>query len=418
MNYYMSRNNILIGIDIGSSLIRTVISQKQGGESKPLILGVGIAPSLGINNGVIVDIEETISAINRSKELAEQTSGVPVEHAFISINGSHLCSQPSKGVVAVSRADGEISEEDITRVINASQAISMPNNKEIIAVIPCNYTIDEQNQIKDPIGMNGVRLEVSSLVIEGMAPFIKNLSKCVQRAGIDIDDLVFSPLAAAKSVLTKRQKELGVVVIDIGKGTTGVSVYEDGNILHSVVIPIGSGHITNDIAIGLRTSIDLAEKIKLEYGTVKSKELAKKDKIDISKIDSNEEGIFTRKYLAEIIEARVEEIFFIVDKELKKIDKSGMLPAGSVLTGGGAKMQGMVSMAKEKLRLPSQIGIPTELNGIIDKVDDPSFATVIGLIMWETDENGVFVQQDSGLKMPHLRDILQKIRGVFKTFLP
>ncbi|MCK5085702.1 cell division protein FtsA, partial [Candidatus Parcubacteria bacterium] len=323
----MSRNNILIGIDIGSSLIRTVISQKQGGESKPLILGVGIAPSLGINNGVIVDIEETISAINRSKELAEQTSGVPVEHAFISINGSHLCSQPSKGVVAVSRADGEISEEDITRVINASQAISMPNNKEIIAVIPCNYTIDEQDQIKDPIGMNGVRLEVSSLVIEGMAPFIKNLSKCVQRAGIDIDDLVFSPLAAAKSVLTKRQKELGVVVIDIGKGTTGVSVYEDGNILHSVVIPIGSGHITNDIAIGLRTSIDLAEKIKLEYGTVKSKELAKKDKIDISKIDSNEEGVFTRKYLAEIIEARVEEIFFIVDKELKKIDKSGMLPA-------------------------------------------------------------------------------------------
>jgi len=414
----MSRNNILIGIDIGSSLVRTVISQKQGGESKPLILGVGIAPSLGINNGVIVDIEETISAINRSKELAEQTSGVPVEHAFISINGSHLCSQPSKGVVAVSRADGEISEEDITRVVNASQAISMPNNKEIIAVIPCNYTIDEQDQIKDPIGMNGVRLEVSSLVIEGMAPFIKNLSKCVQRAGIDIDDLVFSPLAAAKSVLTKRQKELGVVVIDIGKGTTGVSVYEDGNILHSVVIPIGSGHITNDIAIGLRTSIDLAEKIKLEYGTVKSKELAKKDKIDISKIDSNEEGVFTRKYLAEIIEARVEEIFFIVDKELKKIDKSGMLPAGSVLTGGGAKMQGMISMAKEKLRLPSQIGIPTELNGIIDKVDDPSFATVIGLIMWETDENGVFNQDDGGLKLPHLRDILQKIRSMFKTFLP
>jgi len=414
----MSRNNILIGIDIGSSLIRTVISQKQGGESKPLILGVGIAPSLGVNNGVIVDIEETISAINKSKELAEQTSGVPVEHAFISINGSHLSSQPSKGVVAVSRADGEISEEDIARVINASQAISMPSNKEIIAVIPCNYIIDEQDQIKDPMGMNGVRLEVSSLVIEGMAPFIKNLSKCVQRAGIDIDDLVFSPLAAAKSVLTKRQKELGVVVIDIGKGTTGVSVYEDGNILHSVVIPVGSGHITNDIAIGLRTSIDLAEKIKLEYGTVKSKELAKKDKIDISKIDSNEEGIFTRKYLAEIIEARVEEIFFIVDKELKKIDKSGMLPAGSVLTGGGAKMQGMVSMAKEKLRLPSQIGIPTELNGIIDKVDDPSFATVIGLIMWETDENGVFIQQDSGLKMPHLRDILQKVRGAFKTFLP
>ncbi|MDF1498013.1 MAG: cell division protein FtsA [Patescibacteria group bacterium] len=414
----MSRGDILAGIDIGSSLVRTIISQKQGEDSKPLILGVGIAPSSGINNGVIVDIEETINAINKSKELAEGTAGVPVEHAYISINGNHIYSQFSKGVVAVSRADGEISEEDMNRVINASQAISVSNNKEIIAVIPCNYTIDGQEMIKDPVGMNGVRLEVNALVIEGMSPFIKNLYKCVQRCGVDIDDLVFAPLSASKAVLSKRQRELGVVVIDIGKGTTGVSVFEDGNILHSVVIPVGSGHITNDIAIGLRVSIDVAEKIKLEYGTTSSKEANKKDKINISEIDSTEEGVFTRKYLAEIIEARIEEIFTLVDDELKKIDRSGMLPAGVVITGGGAKMPGMVSIAKEFLRLPAQIGFPVELSGIIDRVDNPSFATAVGLIMWEADENGVFPSNRGGFRLPQLSGVGQKIRKIFKTFLP
>ncbi|MEA2097744.1 MAG: cell division protein FtsA [Patescibacteria group bacterium] len=414
----MSRGDILIGIDIGASVVRTVISQKQGEELKPLILGVGIAPSFGINNGVVVDIEETINAITKSKEVAERTAGIPVEHALISINGNHINSQFSKGVVAVSRADGEISEDDVSRVIIASQAISMPNNKEIIDVIPCSYMIDGQDQIKDPVGMSGVRLEVNALVIEGSVPFIKNLHKCVQRCGIDIDDLIFSPIAAAKAVLLKRQRELGVIVVDIGKSITGISVFEDGSIIHSTIIPIGAGHITNDIAIGLRTSIDVAERIKLEYGTVLSSEINKKDKIDLSQIDKNEEGTFTRRYISEIIEARVEEILIMVDKELKKIDRSGMLPAGAVITGGGAKMPGIVTMTREVLRLPAQIGFPIELNGIIDRVDDPSFATVMGLIMWEADENGAFSSSGRRFKLPSLGGVGQKIRKVFKTFLP
>ena len=414
----MSKGDILVGIDVGTSVVRTIISQRKSDETKPLILGVGEAFSFGINNGVIVDVEETVNAITKSKEEAERISGVPVEHAYISINGSHICSQFSKGVVAVSRADGEISEEDVGRVINAAQAISMPNNKEIIDIIPCSYTIDGQDQIKDPVGMNGVRLEVNALVIEGMAPFIKNLMKCVQRCGIDIDDLVFAPLAAAKSVLLKRQRELGVVIVDIGKGTTGISVFEDGNILYSSVIPIGAGHITNDIAIGLRTSIDVAEKIKLGYGAALSKEINKKDKINISEIDENEEGVFSRRYISEIIEARLEEIFSMVDKELKKIDKSGMLPAGVVVTGGGAKMSGIVPMAKEALKLPAQIGFPMELNGIVDRINDPSFATAVGLIMWESDENGAFSSGGGRFKLPSLGGVGQKMRKIFKTFLP
>ena len=416
----MAKGEFIAGIDVGTNSIRTVIAQKQGKDSKPLILGVGTAPSMGISKGIIIDIEEAVESIMKSKEAAERTAGVPVEHAFVSINGNHVYSQFSKGVIAVSRADGEISEEDVSRVVTAAQAISIPNNKEIIGIIPCYYTIDGQEQIKYPVGMNGVRLEVNALVIGGTSPFMRNLAKCIQRCGIDIDELVFAPLAAAKAVLTKRQKELGVVVVDIGKEVTGIAIYEDGGILNSTVLPVGAGHITNDIAIGLRTSIDVAEKVKLEYGIALSGEVSKKDKVNLADIDSNEEGEFSRRYVSEIIEARVEEIFSMVNKELRKMDRSGMLPAGVVITGGGAKMPGVVGLAKNVLKLPAQVGYPIELNGVIDRVDDPSFATVIGLVLWEADENGVFTATSDGgiLSLPSVDEVGQKVRKIFKAFLP
>ncbi|MDD3190100.1 MAG: cell division protein FtsA [Candidatus Pacebacteria bacterium] len=413
----MSKENIIIGLDLGAGQVRTVVAQIQGDDSSPLVLGVGVVPSCGISNGVIVDIEDTINAINKSKEEAERIAGVPVEHAFVSINGKHISSQFSKGVVAVSRADGEISEEDVNRVMNAAQAISVPTNKEIINVFPCGYTVDGQEQIKSPVGMNGVRLEINALLIQGAAPFIKNIEKCVQqRCGIDIDDMIFAPIAAAKSVLSRKQRELGVVVIDIGKETTGIVVYEDGNMLGTAVIPVGAGHITNDIAIGLRTSIDVAEKIKLEYGNAMASEVDKQEEIDLQEIDSSEEGIFKRHYIAEIIEARVEEIFSMVDDELRKMDKSGMLPAGAVLVGGGAKMQGIVNLAKKILRLPSQIGYPAEMNGVVDRIDDPEFATAVGLVMWEADDNGLFYADRGG--SVKLGNLGKKIKGIFKALLP
>lgn len=413
----MSKENIIIGLDLGTSQIRTIVAQIQGDNAQPLILGVGSAPSSGISNGVIVDIEETINSINRSKDEAERIAGIPVEHAFVSVNGRHITSQFSKGVVAVSRADGEISEEDVNRVLNAAQAISIPNNKEIINVISCGYTIDGQEQIKNPVGMNGIRLEVNALLVQGAAPFIKNLEKCVeQRCGIDIDYLVFAPMAASKAVLSRRQKELGVVLVDIGKETTGFTVYEDGNVLSAGVIPIGAGHITNDIAIGLRISIDAAEKIKLAYGSALPDDIDKKEEVNVGDIYPGEEGIFKRKYIAEIIEARVEEIFSMIDTELKKLDKSGMLPAGVVITGGGARMPGIVALSRRISRLPSQIGYPAEMNGVVDKTDDPSFATAVGLIMWEADENGNFVSDKSiGFDFG---EIGHKFKGILKNFLP
>jgi cell division protein FtsA len=237
-----------------------------------------------------------------------------------------------------------------------------------------------------------VRLEVDALIIEGSTPYIKNLSKCFQQAKIDVENFVLAPLAAAKATLSKRQKELGVVLVDIGGGTTSIAVFEEDDLIASSVIPLGGNHITNDIAIGLRTSIDVAEKVKIEFGSSVPEEISKKEDINLAEIDPSEEGIVSRHHVAEIIEARLEEILNLVNKELKAIGKEKLLPAGAVLTGGTAKLPGAVDLAKEVLGLPAQTGFPVVLGGLVDKVDEPSFATVIGLIVWgieEADSSGI-----------------------------
>ena len=381
----MSKNDIICGIDVGSSKIKTIIARIISSEENPRILGVGVAESFGVRKGMIVDLEETLNSINESVEKAERIAGFSVERAVVSIGGNHISSQLSKGTIAVGRADGEVSPDDIERVISAAQAVSIPANKEILHIIPKGFSLDEQKDIKDPLGMNEVRLEVDALIIEGFTPYIKNLSKCFEQAKIEVESFVISPLAAAKSILTKRQKELGVVLVDIGGGTTSLTVFEEDDLLLSVILPIGGSHITNDIAIGLRTSIDVAEKVKLEFGNALPKEIGKKEDINLSEIDSSEEGIVSRYHVAEIIEARLEEIFNLVNKELRKIEKDRLLPAGAVLVGGTAKIPGAVDLAKSALGLPAQTGFPISLGGLVDKVDDPSFATAVGLLMWEAE---------------------------------
>lgn len=386
----MSKKDIVVGIDIGSSNIRTIIVQSFSEEELPRVVGVGVAPSQGVRKGIIVDLEEASRAIISSIEKAEVGSGFSVSNAFVSLGGNHIASQSSKGVVAVGRADGEVVEDDISRVISAAQAISIPANKEIIHIIPKKYSLDDQKNIKDPLGMNGVRLEMDAMIIEGSTPVIKNLNKTLEQAGIGTEEFILAPLAAAKTALTKRQKELGVVLVDIGGGTTSVAVYEENDLLHIAVLPIGGSHITNDIAIGLRTSIDVAEKVKLEYGNAMPEEINKKEDIDLSALDSNEEGMVSRYHVAEIIEARMEEIFNMVNKELKSIGKEKLLPCGIVLTGGTAKMPGAIDLAKNILALPAQAGFPAPLGGLVDKVDEPSFVTVVGLALWalESSDHG------------------------------
>ncbi|MDH4129306.1 MAG: cell division protein FtsA, partial [Spirochaetota bacterium] len=331
----LPRDYTICGLDIGSSNIRAIVAQKKSDGPKPQVLGVAQVSASGMRRGVVVDIEETVKDIKKVIKEVERTSGMPFDDAYISIGGTHISCCSSRGVVAVSRADGEISPEDVDRVITAAQAISLGQNREIIHILPRYFIVDGQDMIKDPVSMNGIRLEVDTLIIHGSSPFIKNLNKCIKDADISINELVFAPLAAAYAVLNRRQKELGVLVLDFGGGTTGLTVFEEGDMIHSQVLPVGSAHITNDIAIGLRTSIDVAERVKLEYGSALPWEINKKETIDLTKVGG--EGEVSRHELAEIIEARVNEIIDLVNKELKKIDRQGLLPAGIVLVGGGAK---------------------------------------------------------------------------------
>lgn len=406
----MSKRDIICAIDIGSTMIRTIIAQILDSEEKPRIIGVGESASAGVRKGIISDLEETVRSINDSVEKAERLAGANVSEATLSVGGNHITSQYSKGVIAVGRADGEVAQDDIERVISAAQAISVPANKEIIHIIPRDYSLDDQKNIKDPLGMNGVRLEVDAMIIEGSTPFIRNLGKCVEQAGIKIESFVLSPLAAARAALSKRQKELGVCLIDIGGGTTSIAVFEENDLLHTAVIPIGGNHITNDIAIGLRTSVDVAEKVKLEFGNAIPREIGKKEDINLAEIDPNEEGIVSRFHVAEIIEARLEEIFSLVNKELKLIKKDRLLPAGAVLTGGTSKLPGAVDLAKVTLGLPAQTGFPIPLGGLVDKVDDPSFVTAAGLLLWAM-ENSHYSKKESMSKIRFMENISGGLGG-------
>lgn len=411
----MPKEEIIVGLDIGSHKIRTIVSRVDFETEKPQIIGLGESFSNGIRRGVVVDVEEATSSISSSIEKAERTSGIPIEHAFVSVGGSHVISENSKGVIAVGRADNEITDDDVSRAIDAASAISLPPNHEILHVVPRYFIVDNQEGIKDPVGMNGVRLEVEAVIIEGATSYIKNLTKCIARAGIEIDDLIVSPLAASYSVLSKKQKELGVVLVDIGGGTIGLVVYEEGDLMTVSVLPIGSEHVTNDLAIGLRTSIEDAERIKLEYGVAVASDIDKGDQVDLSKIVGGEQQLVSRKKIVEIIEARLSEIFSMVDKELRKIDRSGKLPAGIVLCGGGAKLPNIVDLGKKELRLPAQIGFPESIPGVVDKMDDPAYATSEGLIMWGLSH----VEEKRGSSgISSMGNTVDKIKGWFKTFLP
>jgi cell division protein FtsA len=288
----------------------------------------------------------------------------------------------------VARPDGEIREDDVERAVDAAQTVATPVNFEIVHVIPKSFTVDGQPGIKDPVGMTGIRLEVDTQIIQGLSSHIKNLTKCVYRTGVNIEHLVLGVLANAEIVTTPRQKELGVAVVNIGGSTTNVVVYEQGDILHLASLPLGSDHITSDIAIGLRTSIDVAEQVKLSHAQATIKDLGKKDEINLREMGADADEMASLKYVAQIVRARLEEILEKVDKELKKINRSGLLPAGVVITGGGAKIAGMVELAKLKLRLPVSLGYPIGITSITDRVNDLAFTTAIGLVQWGLNDVG------------------------------
>lgn len=408
----MPKNEIIVGLDIGTSFTKMAIGKRLREDKTPSIIALGVAPSEGVRRGVVIDIQDVTRSINEALDIASKMIEEDIKSVNISINGAYIKSHLTSGKIAISRGDGEVTEEDKDRVmVNANPGPS-GQNKEVIGVIPKTYTLDEETGIKNPVGMNGIRLEVEALIIENNSSSMKNLEKCIYNLGLAIEDQEIGIIAAAQSVLTKKQKDLGVAVIDMGAGTTSMAVYEEGHLIHIGVIPIGANHITNDLAIGLRTSIEVAEKVKLKYGVALEKSLGDtaKLKIDLAKIDTAEEGIFPIPYIASIVEARLKEIFELITQELKKIDRNGLLPAGVILVGGGANLKAIADLAKQELKLPIKIGSPQGVEGSIADVDNPIYANLVGLIKSEFEHI-----EDS----PEPRDISNVIKqGSSKIFNP
>jgi len=418
------KDNVIAGLDIGSTSIRLVVGQKIIGPAgdELQIIGAVSGPTSGVGRGIVNSIEETTSSISAVLEKAERLVGVPITKVWVSINDPYIKCERSKGVVAVSRSDGEINETDVNRAIEAARALAVPVNYEILHVIPIKFSVDNQGDVKDPIGMNGIRLEVETLIVQGLSTQIKNLTKAIYRTGLEIEDLVIAPLAAAEAVLSNKQKELGVALVNLGSATVSLAVYEERNLIHTAILPIGSEHITSDVAIGLRCPINLAERIKREHGTACVENVEKRDDdVDISQLVKEEEvnddiNVISRKYLAEIINARVEEIFDKIDREFKKIDRSGMLPAGIIFVGGGSELVGLVEEAKKKLRLPAALGVAKNINVIIDKVRNPEFLTALGLVIWGSHMEGDGTSESNIKKS--LNGILEKTKGLWNKIMP
>lgn len=435
----MKRSQVLAGIDIGTSKTATVITTVDENDTLSII-GVAQSASRGVRKGQIVDIEEATSTVVKSLEAAERMAGYQVQSAFISVGGTHISSQNSHGVVAVAEPNKEISEHDVSRVIEAAKAISLASARQIIHVLPRFYTVDSQEGIKDPVGMSGIRLEVDTHLVTGAMISLKNIEKCVNNVGIDSEGFVYNGLASAESVLTETEKELGVVLLDVGAGTTDIAVYVEGALSYSSVLPIGARNVTNDLAIGLRISLESAEKLKLFLSKQKkiiTRPIAPPDKTDrkhrqaqdMEEIDVSSlnlpEGIRTvsKKTIVDgIIRPRLNELFSLISAEIKKSGFAGVVPSGIVLTGGGAQTAGIQEAARRTIALPFRIGTPHDVRGVTDEIVAPSYATAIGLVKYgmlmEPKEKGSMMKFSNLMSGSPMKGTANKLIDLAKSLLP
>ncbi|HTE66507.1 MAG TPA: cell division protein FtsA [Candidatus Binatia bacterium] len=377
----MDRETVLVGIDAGTTKVTTLIGEV-GRTGDVSIIGYGIAPSVGMKKGMVANIDQTVNSVAASLEKAERLSGYKISSAFVAVGGSHITSQNSRGVVAVSGHKREVSREDVARATEAARAVQVPSNREMLHVVPRGYIVDGQEGIKDPLGMSAVRLEVETHIVFGAATSIQNLSKCIANANVQIDELVVGSLAAGEATLTDTEKELGVLVADIGGGTTDIAIFTDGAAYHSAVLPVGAINVTNDVAIGLRTSLNLAEEIKIKHGTANLAEVQPEELLNVAVLGDGGGQTIQRKKLCEIIEARMSEIYSLIGEEVKRSGHAGMLPAGVVLTGGGARIGGAAELAREVFQMPVRVGSPQGVGGLMDQLSNPAFSTPIGLLLW------------------------------------
>ena len=360
------------------------------------IVGVGVAPSHGIKRGVVVNVNEATEAIGASVEKAERSSGYQIARAFVSLAGTHINAVNSRGVVAVTRGERGISQEDVDRAIEAARAIAIPTDREVLHVIPRGFTVDGQDGVKDPIGMAGFRLEVEAHIVTGATSSVHNMLKCIEGAHVAVDALVLDSIASGEAVLTEQEKEMGVALADIGGGTTDIAILIDGSVWHTTVLGVGGAHITNDVAVGLRVPGETAERVIVEHGSARHQVVDPADSVEVDGFDDGLKGRVTKRDVAEIIEARVEEILSLIMQEIKRSGYDGLLPAGLVLTGGAAQLRGLRELGRQVLNLPVRIGVPQGLVGLVDTISTPAFATGVGLLKWGDRQGDALLRHKPG----------------------
>ncbi|MEK7547016.1 MAG: cell division protein FtsA [Patescibacteria group bacterium] len=406
-------SNFIVGLDIGTSVLKAAVAEVRDG--KPVLRAVFKEPSIGLRKGVVIEMGEVSPAIGRLFSEVKKNYKNGLKSIYVNIGTHQVKVQSSRGIVPISRADSEIYGEDVDKVVNSSQAVNLATNRLIIHNVTREFIVDGVGDITEPVGLSGSRLEVSSLIIDAFAPHVKSVIRAVEIAGGKIGGVVFNPLIAGRAALSKTQKNLGVILIDIGFGTTGYVIFEENKLIGTGMVPLGANNITTDIAVGLKIPAAAAENLKLHYGCALAKEVGSKETIELKKFSSQEHGSVSRRFVAEIIESRLAEILEFIDNELRSAGKAGKLAGGAVLVGGGAKMPGMTELVKQELKLASQIGITmregwgNEGNDFADVFEDPEFVNSLGLILWAYDGGRHY-------KLSSVSDF--RFRNLLKYFIP
>jgi cell division protein FtsA len=405
----LAKRTILTSIDVGTTKVCTIIAE-QTEEGALRVVGVGITPSDGMHKGMVVNINEAKDSIRESVKKAEQACGYHVDSAYIGVTGRHVTSLNNHGVVSITRGDRMVRTDDLRRVVQSSQSIKVPNDRKLLHVIPRTYAVDGQSTIKNPVGMHGYRLDVETHVITAGVSSVQNLTKCVRGVGIDIDELVLEPLASAEAVLTTEEKETGVILADIGGGTTDIAVFREGSIWHTAVIPVAGYQLTRDIAIGLGLPFDVAEEMKKKYGSVIP---IYEGKIESGAMVGNGHRA-SYQDLCDILRARVEELIRLTILELPRSEYKALVPGGLVLTGGSSNLSGMDVLGREMLGIPVRVGSPVNVNGISESLRDPSYATGVGLLLWGNRMRRSTIKRSRGLFGNNIRRLVTQLAGLFR----
>jgi len=405
----MSKRNTLTSIDVGTTKICTTVAQVgNGGDIR--VIGVGVSPSKGLHKGLVVNINEAKESIRESVRKAEQASDYKIESSYVGVTGRHVDSLNNRGVVAITRNDRLVRNDDLKRVLQCAQSVKVPSDRKLLHVIPRGYTIDGQMGVQNPIGMHGFRLDVETHVITAAVTSVQNLVKCIRGIGIDIDDLILEPLASSEAVLSEDEKQVGVILADIGGGTTDVAVFKDGSIWHTSILPVAGYQLTRDISIGLGLPFDVAEEMKKRYGSVMPIQESKVE--NATTISADGHGV-SYQDLCDILRARVEEVIRLILLEMPNAGYETLVPAGLVLTGGSSNLSGIEALGREILQLPVRVGVPTQMYGITDTLRDPAYATSVGLLLWGAKYEGRQIWRSRGFGAG-LRHLVSRMRNLFR----